>query len=497
MPVLTCYHPIGVSQEPIEPDRFYELPPRPEWLDGVPQLGVWQPVTKLPETWAARHFVEDFFDTGRYRVLEKRATKLRNGIKCELKRGDLNAGGQHVVMKIRFVDEVVWLARIRFPPCSILDHECVGGFTDYEAAATNMESEIATMAYIASKTRVPVPRVFGYNLFRDNDIGGPYMFMEMVEGDTLETCMRKQGGIWGSQVRHLLKQMVQMTFELSTIKFNGIGRLRFGNTPTSFNLVSYGHAPPYPPFDNVSQYLQSRINNNGPSIDSDRTVDRLGKGWVDADMRQKPIIAKSIYYRAAQHLMVDAQLGPFPLQHADLNQQNIIVDRNCNVLAIIDWEHAGSRPYEVVDIRLSKLFQQPWQPWESLHWVERYTGRLFSEMENRYRRPPQISTIVGSPLGRLGMILYAPVNLIQYFQQIGELIRILYRDFPSEVRRIVPLAIAKQILPTIFDDLTDVDESLGLIRSGGVRAASAVSVCLVRDGDLGTYKLSKRPPEPS
>jgi len=63
-----------------------------------------------------------------------------------------------------------------------------------------MESEIATIQYIAANISIPLPKVFGCNLSVHNGVGGPYMFMEMVNGETLEVHIKKQGGIWENEV---------------------------------------------------------------------------------------------------------------------------------------------------------------------------------------------------------------------------------------------------------------------------------------------------------
>ena len=54
--------------------------------------------------------------------------------------------------------------------------------------------------------------------------------------------------------------------------------------------------------------------------------------------------------------------------------------------------------------------------------------------------------VVKSRMGRLGRALHAPVNPIQFVQQIGELIRLLYDEFHIEGEKIVPLSITRQIL---------------------------------------------------
>ena len=43
-----------------------------------------------------------------------------------------------------------------------------------------MQSEVATMAYVRQNTSVPVPEVFSYDCTTDNAVGAPYMLMERI-----------------------------------------------------------------------------------------------------------------------------------------------------------------------------------------------------------------------------------------------------------------------------------------------------------------------------
>lgn len=40
--------------------------------------------------------------------------------------------------------------------------------------------------------------------------------------------------------------------------------------------------------------------------------------------------------------------GPFPLHHPDFHHSNVIIDDTYNILSIIDWEGAGTVPWEFV-----------------------------------------------------------------------------------------------------------------------------------------------------
>jgi hypothetical protein len=83
-------------------------------------------------------------------------------------------------------------------------------------------------------------------------------------------------------------------------------------------------------------------------------------------LKDKKIIAASIYRHTAMALASEFTKGPFPLQHPDLNQQNIILDDNGNVKGILDWEGTKVVPFECYDIQSRFLFKQWWQVWEGL-----------------------------------------------------------------------------------------------------------------------------------
>ena len=51
--------------------------------------------------------------------------------------------------------------------------------------------------------------------------------------------------------------------------------------------------------------------------------------------------------------------GPFPLRHTDFFHSNVIVNAQFNVLSIIDWEHAGTVPWEKVEFPMFLLTLPP------------------------------------------------------------------------------------------------------------------------------------------
>ena len=79
----------------------------------------------------------------------------------------------------------MWLVRIPIIPGPSI---CCDGKTKWWTAERKftMESEIATMRYIAESTNIPVPTVFGHRAYIEgNPVKLPYMLMECIRGNML------------------------------------------------------------------------------------------------------------------------------------------------------------------------------------------------------------------------------------------------------------------------------------------------------------------------
>jgi hypothetical protein len=53
-----------------------------------------------------------------------------------------------------------------------------------------------------------------------------------------------------------------------------------------------------------------------------------------------------------RHKFLVKNEGPFPLCHRDFRHSNVIIDSNYNILSVIDWDNAGTVPWEVVEFPL-------------------------------------------------------------------------------------------------------------------------------------------------
>jgi len=83
---------------------FYPLPPLREFLEDQPDFGCWTSPERLPNHWALKHFIYNFIDQQRFKVLETQASNLKHKVPCRAGLNEVVAGGKHVILKIKFGD---------------------------------------------------------------------------------------------------------------------------------------------------------------------------------------------------------------------------------------------------------------------------------------------------------------------------------------------------------------------------------------------------------
>jgi len=93
-------------------------------------------------------------------------------VKCEILR-KVSYGSYHAVLSLSFADERVWALKIPRK----------GHGTRWSRPlAQALESEAQTMRLIRRETTIPVPEVFAFDAKIDNELGCPFILMELVPG---------------------------------------------------------------------------------------------------------------------------------------------------------------------------------------------------------------------------------------------------------------------------------------------------------------------------
>ncbi|KAI1123476.1 hypothetical protein F5Y10DRAFT_280901 [Nemania abortiva] len=168
------------------------------------------------------------------------------------------------------------------------DVEWIGSWiatpTARERMLLDMQSELATMEFPFhnQNTEIPIPRVYAYDLNDQNTVGCPFSIIEYVDGNTAEEVSRTYPG------EH---EGIPAQFEE-----------KFWRQVAKIMLVETGSGP----YNSAAEFY--------------------------AD------------YPLALTLVGDGSAEGFGLANYDLNPNNFLVDREFNVLAVIDWDSVVSGP---------------------------------------------------------------------------------------------------------------------------------------------------------
>lgn len=409
---------------------------RQDFPDGYPLFGRWIPLELFVDNWAATDFLHRFIDQRLHVNLAKHASNTRNGLKCDTDLSAFNAGGQHIVIRVLFEDGVVWLARVRFPRCEIEGHRCVAGFKSFQKASSSMECEIATMKLVKAKTSLPIPTVYAYDLSANNCLGAPYMLIERMPGESIDERVSRDGGIYTHQIRKVDDQVREYISELTALRLDKIGRLGLDNTIISIPDVSDS------PFNSAREYylaiMKTRLHDLGlEKILSGTYLPPLPE-WNTAAESEKPELALWIYLQVGKFLGAHACDGPFPVDHGDWNDQNVLVDEEYRVVGVIDCEMVRTCPLE--SLNPSKLFQYTLKDVS----VDYYTGSrncLQTILGTTRTASPKIHV--------LAQLFERPYSALHFVTQVHYLTRFLKENFDAELEQMIPLYVWSKLLPVI------------------------------------------------
>ncbi|KID96065.1 phosphotransferase enzyme family protein, partial [Metarhizium majus ARSEF 297] len=259
-----------------------------------------------------------------------------------------------VFIKFEICPPEKWVIRVPFP--------------DSPWVTERMSSEIATMRYVATKTTIPVPRVYAYSLSDDNMIKSPFLIMNYVEGKTLHELRFQRGKRTPDfQVRQVYKQIGDINLQLRHLEFPTIGALGLPerstellnacnpdsiavqNRPLTLNMAMQA-AEGYQPdtiieqgktFQTAREFVAALIRlsenqfNRSPDIGLDK---RRGRSLL---------YARDAFHRFASKDWLEID-SPFVLLHGDitLHNNNILFNQDLKAVGVIDWEWSFVGPVQ-------------------------------------------------------------------------------------------------------------------------------------------------------
>ncbi|KAJ9656095.1 hypothetical protein H2201_008646 [Coniosporium apollinis] len=239
------------------------------------------------------------------------ASLLRDGRACTLS-SNFSVGSCNFVKKITFDDEVEWI--------------------------------------VSHHTDIPLPKVHGYNLDDSNPVGLPISIIDYVRGNTAEEVSRAYPGdhqyLPEEHQEKFWRQIAKVMVQLASIRLPKIGSIiRDPSHPGSFTVgpiveTSTG------PFDSAAEFyddfpLAQAKMLFGAEPRSSR-LRKLGKELAEAFWS---LASSSFSPSSSQDGTASRGFG---LVNWELGTNNVLVDKEFNVLAIIDWDTVIAAPDAVL-----------------------------------------------------------------------------------------------------------------------------------------------------
>ncbi|KAJ5591924.1 uncharacterized protein N7459_002293 [Penicillium hispanicum] len=255
----------------------------------------------------------------------------RRALKCEIP-PIYSMGGLHLVRLLAFEDGVKWVARIQLQEAT-------------PDSKSRLLSEMHTLSLIRERTDIPVPKVFGYYTCQER-VGRVFMIMEFIPGSTaMNAFSGPEAHTREIPPRYKAKfynDIADIQATMASIRFPKIGLV----SQLEDGSYDIGPVPGLGgPFETAQEYFTAwaqavRFSTGEDAIRSQVPPD-LADGLI-LSIRQFPTQFKEALNR------LSISTGPFPLYHPDFYHSNIIIDNACNILSVIDWDGAGTVPWEVV-----------------------------------------------------------------------------------------------------------------------------------------------------
>ncbi|KAL6310265.1 hypothetical protein BKA93DRAFT_906697 [Sparassis latifolia] len=225
------------------------------------------------------------------------------------------------------------------------------------------------MEYVATYTRVPIPRILHFSAEVDPLVGSPYILMSKVDGVCLST-------LWDSMTDDnreiVLRQVVDILLELSNQRFDRIGALFKGDgvgkaawcVKTASSFAS--------PEDEIESSAMTSTYSSGTEYwtrYANAMLQRMHDNKFGNRVKEYDYV-QVWFLRSLIPQLYDPSLDRdgFPLYPSDFHSQNIMViftDSKPVISAVIDWE--GSTTQSIVTFAYYPLFIVDHPFWDDDH----------------------------------------------------------------------------------------------------------------------------------
>jgi isoamyl acetate esterase len=289
------------------------------------------------------------------------------GGKCSIDKNKYAYGGVNVLFELCFNSGKIWIARLQIPS----EHRSNCNAIDFV-----LESEVATMRFLHSKTKIPLPFVHGHSAGFQNPVGCPFILMEAMPGVRLWGGGRKDF-IPDRHKSKVYRQLADIIIELYSLKFNAIGML----FPDPQNPDGVTVGPIYDPLHRLHPYGPFTTSSNFYKTRAELLNEYRQLHFPNGLSPITTHVVSPADEPAALLLMTDPMYnhGPFYLAHPDFQISNFLFDNEFNITGLIDWSGCQTLPFESFARHPDKIvpnqgqFLDGWNLPEELRlaWVQR------------------------------------------------------------------------------------------------------------------------------
>jgi aminoglycoside phosphotransferase (APT) family kinase protein len=281
-----------------------------------------------------------------------------------------NKGAFNIVLKVIFDDGVQWVIRIQVPEVLLFNAKQRAAHEETQRKA--LFSQLGSMQYVKRTTKIPVPEIHGYDFSNDNIAGAPYMFMTLVEGMSIKKWL-EENTLTKEKATEFYTELAEIMWEFYCTRFDKIGELEIdedGNATVGGFYDSRTHSA-YGPFTSAHEFLtqrQQKLWEYRVLAERQQTavVPEGFRHWNQLSREVKEVFTAWLYRKAAPYAQEEyeaaykdvqveasspnmAQKPDYILFHADLSINNILVNEDLKVLAVIDWDWTASLPKSSFD----------------------------------------------------------------------------------------------------------------------------------------------------
>ncbi|KAJ4321998.1 hypothetical protein N0V84_005045 [Fusarium piperis] len=258
---------------------------------------------------------------------------------------DPKRGSYNICYFVEFEDGERWVLRVPIAPCLAF------------GARRKLESEVATMQLVAEKTDIPLPKIIAYELGNDTDPLSSFMILEYIDGQPvlphqLGTLPQDQRARFYTSLADVYIQLRRLTFPMTgslTRQQGGGFAVRQALATIDLNRQELeGFQPsdiqaaqnPNAIFSSANEYTAMLLQLAANAFNNSRSIISSQEQGEDALYHQ------DLFRRFATEQWLDrgADAGPFVLVHGDLQPFNILVDKNMEIVSVLDWEWSRVAP---------------------------------------------------------------------------------------------------------------------------------------------------------